>query len=321
MSDISESHALIVASDAHITLDQCITAWLAAKTKRTDSPQTKRAYNSVIEQFRAALRGAGLDLDSDVTLIVLAAQGWASLGQDGEDISASTYNQRLAILSSFYRYAVKQKVSMSNPIDIAERRPRNVRHAALPIDAGEIAKILQGIDRSTLEGLRDYALLSVALTTGRRVHELASLRWAHLRFVGAKIVVTWVHCKGGKVMSDELKSKTAKVLVGYLQEVYGARLGSLAADAPIWISLSGNNRRGPISTQAISNICLRRLGTSKVHTLRHSFAVSMEIAGASLSDIGARLGHNDLKTTSEYMKRLHSAENAYASKLEDLFGI
>jgi len=47
----------------------------------------------------------------------------------------------------------------------------------------------------------------------------------------------------------------------------------------------------------------------------------MERAGASLSDIGARLGHANLKTTSDYMVRLHSSENKYAGALEKMFGI
>ncbi len=315
---MDESEALIVPNSPRLSIDQCITAWLAAKTKRTDSAQTRRAYTTVIEQFRAALRAIGHDLDSDATLIALAAQGWASGGQD---IAPATYNQRLAILSSFYRYAVAQRVYMSNPIDIVERRPRNTRHAASPLETPEVASVFQDIDRETLEGQRNYALLSVALTTGRRVSELAGMRWSHLRMAGKKIIVTWPRCKGGKVMNDELKARTAQTLMAYLQAVYGSSLGTLPSDAPIWVSLSRNNHGGPISTQAIADICKKYFGTSKVHTLRHTFAVSMETAGASLSEIGARLGHSDLKTTSEYMKRLHGAENTYASKLEAMFGI
>ena len=313
-----EETALQVLPGSSLSLDQCVAAWLHEKCRR--SQKTRAAYTATIDHFRTALHLAGLDLTSDATLIALAAQGWCGVGDEG-DVSPGTINQRLAILSSFYKYAIGHDVCMKNPIDLVERQPRNVRDAALPLEASEIATYLTAIDRETLEGQRDFALLSVALTTGRRVSELAALRWSHLRVAGKKCIVTWVHCKGGKVMSDELKPKTVNALMVYLQAVYGARLGALPADAPIWVSLSANNHRGAISTQAIADICKRRIGTSKVHTLRHTFAVSMEAAGASLSDIGDRLGHNDLKTTSDYMKRLHSAENAYASKLETMFGI
>jgi hypothetical protein len=49
--------------------------------------------------------------------------------------------------------------------------------------------------------------------------------------------------------------------------------------------------------------------------------VNLEKAGASLSEIGARLDYASLNTTSDYMKRLHSAENPYATKLGEMFGI
>ncbi len=89
----------------------------------------------------------------------------------------------------------------------------------------------------------------------------------------------------------------------------------------MFVSLSRNNYKGTLSLQAVSDICLKRLGSSKVHTTRHTFAVNSEKAGATLSEIGDRLGHASLKTTSDYMKRLHSAENPHATKLGEMFGI
>lgn len=318
---MSEHETSLVSDDQQRALENCIVAWIAEQAGHTGSKQTERAYKTTITRFREALQASGHDLTSDATLITIAARRWANAGQDGSEVSEATFNQRIAILSSFYRYAMIWRLCTVNPIDTVKRRPRITHDAATPLEIPEIAAYLTAIDRETLEGQRDYALLSVALTTGRRVSELAGLRWAHLRFVGKKIIVTWVHCKGGKVMTDELKPKTVAALMDYLKEVYKSQLGSLPSDAPIWISLSTNNHHGAISSQTIADICKRRIGTSKVHTLRHSFAVSMEKAGASLSDIGDRLGHNDLKTTSDYMKQLHSAENPYASKLEMMFGI
>ena len=122
-------------------------------------------------------------------------------------------------------------------------------------------------------------------------------------------------------MRDEIEPRTHKAILAYLHALYGTDLGKLAKDAPVFVSLSRNNHRGGLSVQAVSDICLKRLGTSKVHTTRHTFAVAMERAGASLSDIGAKLGHASLKTTSDYMKRLHSAENPHATRLGEMFNI
>ncbi len=308
-----------------LSLDACIAAWVKNKSERTGSAKTKRAYEETINGFRALLQTARpipLDLDStDTRAIRLAAESFAS----GGGVSTATFNQRLAILSSFYTYAIKQEVLDKNPIKLIDRRPVDAKDAALPMGESEIAEAFSKIDRGTLEGLRDYALLSLAVTTGRRSRELASLTWGDIRLSGRgkaeKMLVTWQHCKGNKQMRDEIEPRTKAALLAYLHALYGANLGKLAKEAPVFVSLSRNNNRGGLSIQAVSDICLKHLGTSKVHTTRHTFAVQMERAGASLSDIGAKLGHASLKTTSDYMKRLHSAENPHAAKLGEMFGI
>jgi site-specific recombinase XerD len=305
-------------TDYILSLDGCILAWLNTKEGRSQSKKTRRAYEDTITMFRALLQSKGLDLDStDTRAVALIAEAYA--GANG--VSPATFNQRLAILSSFYAYAIKQEVCTHNPIGRIDRRKAEAKDAALPMSNTEIAQAFAAIDRSSLEGLRDYALLSLAVTTGRRARELASLIWADIRITGNKMLVTWRRTKGNKQMRDEVEPRTQAALLAYLHALYGADLGQLASDTPVFVSLSRNNYKGALSLQAVSDICLKRLGTSKVHTTRHTFAVNSEKVGASLSEIGARLGHSNLKTTSDYMKRLHSAENPHATRLGEMFGI
>jgi site-specific recombinase XerD len=304
-----------------LSLDGCIAAWLKNKSERTGSAKTKRAYSDTINGFRAMLlaaRPTPLDLDStDARAIRLAAEVFAS----GNGVSPATFNQRLAILSSFYTYAIKQEVLDKNPIKLIDRRPVQEKDAALPMSDTEVMQAFSKIDRSTLDGLRDYALLSLAVTTGRRSRELASLVWSDIRLTAKKMLITWRRTKGNKQMRDEIEPRTRAALLVYLNALYGADLGQLPKNAPVFVSLSKNNHKGSLSIQAVSDICKKHLGTSKVHTTRHTFAVNLEKAGASLSEIGARLGHASLKTTSDYMKRLHSAENPHAACLGEMFGI
>ncbi len=166
-----------------LSLDACIAAWLKNKSERTGSVKTKRAYQDTINGFRALLKSAHpipLDLDStDTRAIRLAAESFAA----GNGVSSATFNQRLAILSSFYTYAIKQEVLDKNPMKLIDRRPVDAKDAALPMGEGEIAEAFSKIDRGTLEGLRDYALLSLAVTTGRRSREMAILTWGDICLV------------------------------------------------------------------------------------------------------------------------------------------
>ncbi len=144
------------------------------------------------------------------------------------------------------------------------------------------------------------------------------MRCGDIEVSARRCLVTWPHCKGGKVMRDILAQEVAAVLLDYLASVYPD--GWHESD-PVWVSTSNNHRGGAICTQAISAICLKRMGTGQVHSLRHTFAVLLEGEGAKLTDIQARLGHSNAATTSIYLQRLHGAESPHAAGIARKLGI
>ncbi len=304
------------------SIDQAVTAWLDEKHGRSESTKTRQAYETTLQSFRAMLQGAGLDMDSEPALVALLAQGWAGLSRrEGQTITPSTFNQRLAIVSSFYEYAIRNDVLPYNPMERVKRRVVRSKNAAHPIAGTRVKSGLQGIDRSTPEGLRDYALLSVALATGRRVSEIAGLRYKHLRRDGNTCIVEFERCKGNKHFTNRLEAKTTRALYEYLEIVYPGQLLTLSGDAPVWVSFSPRNKGQTIGTRTLANICEDKLGTSKFHATRHTWAVTMNKKGAKLTDISKGLGHSNVKITSDYLDELTGYENAYATQLEEEFGI
>lgn len=305
-------------------LDYAIAAWLHA---HSSSPRTLRAYQDTFSSFRAALDRAGLAVTSAPRDVALVLQGWASAG----DASASTHNQRLAIISSFYRFAQRrQLLQVDNPAQLVDRCKVQAYASAVPLSAASVTTSLRAIDRSTLAGKRDYALLAVALHTGRRVAELADLRRGDVAVEADRVTLTFTHAKGGKVMRDTLPVAVGRALLAYLAVLDHLEPGALipagsgqgVADTPLWVSRSRSlHGQHPLTSRAISLICADRLGTSKVHALRHTFARTMEDAGAKVSEIQARLGHSSLATTGRYLAALHSAENTHAETLAALFGV
>lgn len=304
-----------------------IAKWLQVTADK--SQQTKDAYTSVIKKFRALLQERNLDVFSDPRLIASVASDYAKTSYDKIGrvktgrLSESTINQRLAILSSFYCYVLEFHDYLNypkNPIKLCKREKRNIHDAAIHLEADDAALMLARMPRVSLADKRNYALLVLAITTGRRAKELTALTWQDLRFAGKKLEVTWQHCKGNKTMQDTLGAKTREALESWLIAFYGS-LARLPKDAPIFVSLSPNSYGRAMSTQTVGDVCEKYLGTSKAHVTRHTFAVNLEQAGASLSEIGEHLGHNDLKVTSEYMKRRHAAENKHINELEALYGL
>jgi integrase len=322
----------LIVSPGVNPVDLAITAWLATKAKRSGSAKTQTAYAAGLAGFRARVRGQRLDLDGTTiavdrpelpasearTALALIAQLWADQGQP----APTTFNQRLAILSSFYTYANTQGlIALDNPILRIERRRVDAYAGAQPLSYAVIQERLAALDTTSLVGARNRALLMVGLQCGRRRSELAGLRWGDVRISGGAVTLTWRHTKGGKTLYDTLPRGVANVLLEWLSLFYGAQLRMLPSDAPIWVSLSANDSWGqPLDTQSLGDICQRHLGTSKVHTLRHTFAKAMEDAGAKVSEIQKRLGHSSLATTGIYLQKLGSATNAHADDLATLFG-
>jgi integrase len=313
------------------TLENLIDGWIFDKlNSKSGSKKTETAYRDTLQSFRETLQRGGLDLDSeDTRTISQVAAIWAGMRKpnakrEGE-IAPATYNQRLAIISSFYAYLKEQGIECHNPIEDVKKRKVQAYAQAAPLDGDDVTTNLAAIDRSTQQGKRDYALLAIALQTGRRASELAGLRWRHVQLTGKKntrkVTLHFDHCKGGKKMRDTLDDDTAHVFLDYLHTAYGPRLMSLDKDAPIWISFSRQNDGQAISIHTLTDICETYFGTGKLHALRHTFAVEMEKAGAPLSEIQHRLGHENITTTSIYLKAVRSADNPYASKLSARFGI
>ncbi len=399
------------------TVNLAIAAWLHAKFQRSRSAKTQSTYSAILQAFRALLLARGLDLDAAdprhvaasagisvqaqvnaialadlvaerTRALALAAQAYASqpatTRYGARAVAATTANLRLAAISSFYRYALRHDfLRGDNPIERVERQMVQSYAAAHPLAYDDLRTRLAEIDLATPAGLRDYALLLLGLHTGRRLSELAGLRREHIVMRASRVEITWVRCKGGKTMRDDLPRKgaqglAAEALIAWVMRLYGedgqtepllsqdelrtmeqrgrqhgdepqhvahpashdgqqqlvttmqagTTLGPATAaqprqERPIWISLATRNGTfgHPLSIRAIAFINEQRLGASKVHTLRHTFARGLEDAGAKVSEIQARLGHADLGTTGRYLAQLHAGENPHLARLSHLYGL
>jgi len=317
-------------------VDAVIDAWLQETLEtKSGSAKTQLAYQKTLLSFRAALLAEGLDLDSmNTARLVEIAQRWAGhragnakVWNVGKPIADSTYNQRLAVVSSFYSFVQGhlrlRGVERPNPISFTKRRKVQAYASAEPLEPETIEAAFASIDRSIQQGKRDYALLAVLLGTGKRADEIASLRWQHVRVVGKHESVTlhFDHCKGAKKLRDTLEPETSAVFLEHIRAFYGPDLSLIDQDAPVWMSFSRQNYGQAISIHTLSDLCEAYLGTSKVHVTRHTFAYVNELEGSTLSDIQHRLGHERIETTAAYVKAVKSSVNPYAQRVAARFGI
>jgi site-specific recombinase XerD len=172
------------------------------------------------------------------------------------------------------------------------------------LEYDEIDAILKTINRTTLQGVRDYALLATMFNTGARVQEVADLRACDLQL--SKPFQVRLFGKGRKERYCPLWPQTAAVLKSFCQQ----RDLDLRTDSRVFL----NHRAQPISRFGIRHIlarCLRRacvqvpnLRKKRLHphSVRHSTAVALLKSGVDLSTISHLLGHASPNTTNRYAK-------------------
>jgi integrase/recombinase XerC/integrase/recombinase XerD len=176
---------------------------------------------------------------------------------------------------------------------------------------GQIREALEAIDRNTLEGLRDYALLNLLLRTGLRTVEVSTATLGDLRQESGSAVL-WIRGKGRASKDDFvlLVEETLRPLRAYLS----AR-GRLKETEPLFASGSRRNTGELLTTRSISRIVKERLravglddSRLTAHSLRHT-AITLSIkGGASLQQAQAMARHTDPKTTLIYFHNLARIE-------------
>ena len=220
--------------------------------------------------------------------------------------SIRTRNARLSAIHSFFTYVASQEASLlaqaQRVLAIPFKKTPGKLLGYLADD--ELRAILAQPDRSTTEGRRDYLMLSLLYDTAARVQELVDLRPADFRF--DRMPLVRVTGKGRKQRIVPLLTTTAKLVRDHIAET------NRSADDIT--PLLQNHRRRPMTRSGVTFVLdkyvarakgtmptLRRPGISP-HTLRHTKAMHLLIAGIAPVTIKDILGHADLKTIDIYVQ-------------------
>ena len=219
---------------------------------------------------------------------------------------AATRNVRLSAIHALFRF-----VASRNPehLDLAQRVlgipfKRAPQRAIDYLEYEEIESILKAIDRTNLQGTRDYALLATMFNTGARVQEIADLRACDLQLT--KPFQVKLFGKGKKERYCPLWPQTAAVLLAFATE----RNLDLRSEVCVFL----NHHDQPLTRFGIRYILARCLARASrdvpnlrkkrlhPHSMRHSTAVALLKSGNDLSTIAHYLGHANPTTTNRYAK-------------------
>ena len=203
-------------------------------------------------------------------------------------------------LRSFFRFLF---LCGDRPTDLSASIPTvcKPRRTAVPafLSPEEIDRVIAAIDRSTLTGRRDHAVLLLLARLGLRAGEIVFLELDDIHWRIGEIVIRG---KGGMVDRLPLLADIGEALALYIRQDRSVSESRRVFQRvyPPHVGLTGPAAIGHIVRQALARAGVRRSGRGAAHLFRHGLATQMIRRGASLTEISEVLRHRSLNTTAVY---------------------
>ena len=217
--------------------------------------------------------------------------------------SAHTRNIRLAAIRAFFRFlqhrepAALDQVRRVLAIPFKKTDTRLVPH----LSQDEVQALLDAPDPATREGIRDRAMLHLAVCAGLRVSELTGLRTDEVALQSLSIRVRG---KGRRERALPLWKTATAALRAWL-----AVRGTVAAPE-VFVNAHGE----PFSRWGVAYVLRRHADMASrkcaslrnkplsPHTLRHTCAMVVLQATHDIRKVSLWLGHSNLATTEIYVR-------------------
>ncbi len=211
---------------------------------------------------------------------------------------ASTQSRVISGLKAFFTYLILEDVLVNNPMGLIEA-PKLSRKLPDTLNIHEINQLIDAIDASKAEGMRNKAILEVLYGCGLRVTELTELKISNLF---PQIEFIKIIGKGNKERLVPIGGVALKLLDLYLTQVRVHMKIKKGNEDFIFLNRFG----AKLSRISIFNLIKSLAITTGIkktispHTLRHSFATHLIEGGADLRAVQEMLGHASITTTEIY---------------------
>ena len=185
-------------------------------------------------------------------------------------------------------------------------------------------QILAHIDRSTIKGKRDYAMLVMMLTMGLRTIEVVRADIEDIRTKG-NTTVLYVQGKGHNEKDDLIRMP--QHVESAIRDYLSVRRAKDLSE-PLFTSTSNHNTNGRMTTRSIRRIAKTAFIAAgfdsprlTAHSTRHTAATLSLLNGATLQQTQELLRHRNIGTTEIYAHNIDAATNPAANDVEEaIFG-
>jgi integrase/recombinase XerD len=261
-------------------------------------PASVVSYHHYLCVFEAHLRRLGVKSIQELSPVILSA---FIVERAAAGLSKSTVRGSAGALRVFLRYAHRQRILASDLSD-AVGWPQVYRLSNVPrsISWDDVNRVLASVERRTVAGRRDYAILLLMVTYGLRAREIAALTLDDIDWKRERLAIP--ERKAGHSTAFPLSPMVGEAVVDYLRHGRPS-----TTDRHVFFRAVAPWR--PIGSAAVSSVArsyLLKAGVTVVrpgsHTLRHSAVQRLVDANFDLKTIGDFVGHRCARSTEVYAK-------------------
>ena len=263
--------------------------------ERNRSQLTVQNYERGLRSFESYFKNRDSQLswesvDSDVI------RDWMESLMDKGDM-ASTVNNRLSAVRSFYRFALARHMVDADPA-YSIRGPKKQKPLPQFVRENDMNDLIDNQERwgDSFKDTRARTIIILLYETGMRVSELTGLDDVAVDFAQHHIKVTG---KRNKQRIIPFGNELEQMLREYMKQ----RDEQVVRHSDALFVNDKGQRLNRMNVGYIVHKCLTGATTLKKrspHVLRHSFATAMLNNGAGLESVKKLLGHESISTTEIY---------------------
>lgn len=268
------------------------------------SPRTVETYSKAIKQFFIYLQGKGIKQPQREDIVAYREY----LSKDHKPTTVQSY---LAAVKLFFQWAEQEKI-YPNIAQRVKGAKLDTEHKKDYLTKKQVSKLLKSIDRSTLKGKRDYAMLSLMVTTGLRTVSIINANVEDIRAAGD---ATALYYKGKGHQEKATYVKLAEPVEEAIRDYLKAR-GRADGKEPLFTSTAHRNNGGRMTTRSISRVAKESLidigldsDRLTAHSFRHTAATLNLLNGGTVEETQQLLDHKNINTTLIYSHALERAKN------------
>lgn len=227
----------------------------------------------------------------------------AFLLQVATEVKISTLHTLLLYLRHFHVFLKEKEILAPDCFDLFNYRVYREMPIQSYVTDTELEAVINVIDKNTVKGKRNLAIIMIAATTGMRACDIIRMQLSDIDWRKGEIKI--IQQKTKRYITLPLIHEVGTVLEDY---ILNARPKSTAPEVFLRLTPPHIAIMDAVSVGDMFNEYQRQAGIIRqpfdgkgFHGLRRRFAKKLIVNGTPLSTVAQILGHNDLRSSRQYL--------------------